>query len=52
MFNVDDVCLLITIDSIEEDSWISIFLDVILILIYIKLECRFVAPTMAILKQF
>ena len=40
MFNVDDVCLLITVDSIEEDSWISIFLDVILILIYIKLECR------------
>ena len=31
-----------TVDSIEEsqDSWTSIFLDVILILIYIKLECR------------
>ena len=31
-----------TVDSIEEsqDSWIQYFLDVILILIYIKLECR------------
>ena len=31
-----------TVDSIEEsqDFWTSIFLDVILILIYIKLECK------------
>ena len=44
IITIIDPCIqmLCTVDSIEElqDSWISIFLDVILILIYIKLECR------------